>query len=372
MKSPWPLKSLAIILLALLPCALAAQESTTQEGTAQESTAKPKPLPLRLLLKLKEFVDSSAVSGLDRSYVGQPVKPWSAEIRSDINNADLHMTATDHDLEDGSTWTAATHSGPTVSIGAWAGYRGYGLGLSRAIIGSDCKTLSFGATGGSYGVNLRINSYRSGKPEISRKGEDYSDQLEWSTENPLRMRSLFLDAYYMFNRKRFSYAAAYDQSLQQLRSAGSPVAGAMYYHSRVAFADPHNFLLQVLMNDVGKFKFTQASLGAGYAYNWVPARGWLISAMAVPMLTFYNRIPVCTYDLDISEDMKEYHLVQTGEEHINNRVSWNFDTRFAVSYQHNRYYLRAYSHYNHFRYHNSSDHGYTSYWTVYTAFGYRF
>lgn len=339
---------------------------------AEGGDEKRKPWPYRMLMGLKEFVDSSAVSGLDRQYVGQPKQPWSAELRTDINNSELHMKAADRDLGDGTMWNAVTHSGPTVSIGAWAGYRGYGVGLSRAIIGSDCKTFSIGATGGSYGVNLRINSYRSGKPEISAKGENYSDQLEWSTDDPLRMRSLFLDAYYMFNRKRFSYAAAYDQSLQQLRSASSLVAGAMYYHSRVAFADPHNFLLQLLMNDVGKFKFTQASVGAGYAYNWVPARGWLISAMAVPMLTFYNRITVCTYDLDISDDMKEYQLVQTGEEHINNRVSWNFDTRLAVSYQWRRYYLRAYSHYNHFRYHNASDHGHTSYWTVYAAFGVRF
>ena len=339
---------------------------------AEEGGEKRKPWPYRMLMGLKEFVDSSAVSGLDPLYVGQPKRPWSAELRTDINNSDLHMKAADRDLGDGTMWSAVTHSGPTVSIGAWAGYRGYGFGLSRAIIGSDSKTFSIGATGGSYGVNLRINSYRSGKPDISAKGENYSDRLEWSTDDPLRMRSLFLDAYYMFNRKRFSYAAAYDQSLQQLRSAGSLVAGAMYYHSRVAFADPHNFLLQLLMNDVGKFKFTQASVGAGYAFNWVPAQGWLISAMAVPMLTFYNRITVCTYDLDISDDMKEYHLVQTGEEHINNRVSWNFDTRLAISYQWRRYYLRAYSHYNHFRYHNASDHGYTSYWTVYSAFGFRF
>ena len=348
---------------------LMAQDNIAESDSA---TTRRKPLPVRVLLKIKEFVDSSAVSGLDRRYVGQPVRPWSAELRSDINNADLHMTAADRDLNDGTVWRAVTHSGPTVSIGAWAGYRGYGFGLSRAIIGADSKTLSFGATGGSYGVNLRINRYRSGQPEISAKGENYSDRIDWSTDNPLRMRSLFLDAYYMFNRKRFSYAAAYDQSLEQLRSAGSLVAGAMYYHSRVSFADPHNFLLQILMNDVGKFKFTQASIGAGYAYNWVPARGWLISAMAVPMLTFYNRITVCTYDLDISEDMKDYRLIQTGEERINNRVSWNFDTRLALSYQWRRYYLRAYSHYNHFRYHNANDHGYTSYWTVYSAFGFRF
>ncbi len=341
-------------------------------GSDAESGEKRKPLPLRVLLKVKEFVDSSAISGLDRRYVGQPVRPWSAELRTDINNSNLHMKAVDHDLDDGTMWRVITHSGPTVSVGAWAGYRGYGLGYSRAIIGSDCKTFSFGATGGSYGINLRINSYRSGKPDISAKGENYSNELEWSTNNPMRMRSLFLDAYYMFNRKRFSYAAAYDQSLQQLRSAGSLVAGAMYYHSRVAFADPHNFLLQLLMNDVGKFKFTQASVGAGYAYNWVPGRGWLISAMVVPMLTFYNRITVCTYDIDISDDMQEYELELTDEENINNHVSWNFDTRLAVSYQWHRYYLRAYCHYNNFRYNNKSDHGYTSYLTVYTAFGVRF
>ena len=103
---------------------------------AQEGGKKNKPLHLRKLYKVKEFVDSSAVSGLDRRYVGQPMWPWSAKLRTDINNSDLHMKAVDPDLSNGTVWSVVTHSGPTVNIGAWAGYRGYGIGLSRAIIGS--------------------------------------------------------------------------------------------------------------------------------------------------------------------------------------------------------------------------------------------
>lgn len=362
-----------ILLLTLVPMSVMAEVDDDSVEYAR-ATTKRKPLPYRLLMGLKEFVDSSAVSGLDPLYVGQPKLPWSAELRTDINNSMLSMTAKDHDVEGIDSWNASTHSGPTVSIGAWAGYRGYGFGLSWAIGAADNKSFSIGATGGSYGVNLRIKQFRSHKPKVDMNGsDDYNwDNMDIEADDPIKARSLFLDAYYMFNRKRFSYAAAYDQSLQQLRSAGSPVVGAMYYHTRVAFDNLSNFALQVLLNDVGKIKFTQASVGAGYAYNWVPARGWLVSAMAVPMLTYYNRMHVYTYDIDISEDMKDIRVVEKNHERINNRVSWNFDTRLAISYQWQRYYVRAYSHYNQFRYRNKSDYGYTSDWTVYSAFGVRF
>lgn len=350
--------------------------ATLLAASASAADGSRRPWPLRVLLGLKEFVDSSAVQGLDPRYVGQPERPWSAEVRSDITKSTLSMTARDYVVEEVDEWGAKTHGGPTLSVGAWAGYRGYGFGYSRAIVGDQNKTLSFGATGGSYGVNLRINSYESDIPTITMRGTEdgvpYYEEIDWETEAPMRMRSLFLDAYYMFNRKRFSYAAAYDQSLTQLRSAGSAVIGGMYYHSRAAFADQSNFILHLLLNDVGKLTFTQGCLGAGYAYNWVPVKGLLVSVMAVPMLTFHNMITTYTYKTTWQDEQEDFVTKPTGSQDTFNHISWTFDTRLAASYQWSRYYLRAYSHYNMFRYWNNNDHGYTSYWTVYSAFGVRF
>ena len=116
-------------------------------------------------------------------------------------------------------------------------------------------------------------------------------------------------------------------------------------------------------------------------YNWVPARGWLVSAQAMPMLALYNRMNVYTYSL-IGEDglpfekseneYDEYTLVEKDVTKTNNRVTWNFDARFCVCYNWSRWYVRAYAHYNRFSYSNDDEKGRLTDWTAYASLGFRF
>jgi hypothetical protein len=250
--------------------------------------------------------------------------------------------------------------------------------------------------GGSFGINLRINFYRSSQPELQgyHKVGDRAQQFQETLDmdDPIHVRSLFLDGYYFFNGKRFSYAAAYDQSLIQRRSAGSLVAGLMYFHSKMAYDDQSNWPLILLTNDEGRVTFTQANIGAGYAYNWVPAKGWLVSGMVMPMLTFYNRMNSYTYDIltqdgrdlfqlsdeeleHLYEDEEAYRSVVVKESGVNstrNKVGWNFDARLSVVYNWKRTYLRVYGHYNRFHYDNDESAGRLVEWHVYASLGYRF
>jgi len=254
--------------------------------------------------------------------------------------------------------------------------------------------------GGSFGINLRINTYRSNQPDLtlsySNKEMNYNEKSSADLDDPIRVRSLFLDGYYMFNGKHFSYAAAYDQSLIQRKSAGSLMAGLMYYHTSVSFEDRSNWPLMALMKGVGKLKFTQASVGAGYAYNWVPARGWLVNMMVMPMLQFYNRLSAYTYRIyddgvDITDSMvididgtgsETDDVADIDEENIeiregdviktNNRIGLTFDARMAVVYNWSNYYLRLYGYYNRFPYSNDKGHGRLSEWKAYATFGFRF
>ena len=340
--------------------------------------------------KVGHWIDAATGKGIDSSYIEVPERPWQVIAKGIANQSDLHMKST----FDGSQMYQGVVGDVTVeprirtaisrSAGLWVGYRGWGIGYSASIGSNKGVDWDIETASASYYVKLRLHSFEGGDFETRMSGYMADPEDETATpepfeviqplylSSPVKIKTQLLEGVYIFNSSRFSYTAAYDQSVIQRRSAGSLAAGLRYFHSDYDYAHDSNADLILNMNDIGRINTWQLSIGAGYAYNWVPARGWLISAMAVPMLTFYNRITVCTYDLDISEDMKDYRLIQTGEEHINNRVSWNFDTRLALSYQWRRYYLRAYSHYNHFRYHNANDHGYTSYWTVYSAFGFRF
>ena len=341
------------------------------------------------LMWVKTLIDSMAVANVDRSYIEQPKKPWAVEARSSISHSSLEMEA-DWSFEnviDGRI-TAKTDNNYPASLGVWAGYRGYGFGFSKQLSG-DGSTFSLGAMGGSFGINMRINSYRSSTPYVTYSfasgGEVDADAGDVPLDDPIRIRSFFLDGYYMFNGRHFSYAAAYDQSLIQRRSAGSFMAGLMYYHSSVAFDDDSSWPMVLLMKTIGKLKFTQANVGAGYAYNWVPARGWLVSAQVMPMITFYNKTKVCYYDIQddkgksiFSIDSDEidydghYHVVEVNDEATGNRVSWNFDARLSLVYNWSNCYLRVYGHYNRFRYKNDDGIGWLQDWTGYASLGIRF
>ena len=365
-----------VLLLSVVEVSAMAPEQTDQSGI------------LKALYWVKTLIDSSAVSGVDRSYIEQPKRPWAVEVRTDGSNAMLKMNA-DLELKNHTTatMTSVTSKGFTNSLGAWVGYRGYGCGWSKEIAGGNGSTFSLGATGGSFGINFRINSYRSHMPEftyaMNDNGQQVRERFQEELDDPIKVRTVFLDGYYLFNRKHFSYAAAYDQSLIQRRSAGSLMVGAMYHHSSVDFSADSNWGWVYYMNGVGRLKFTQASIGVGYAYNWVPARGWLVNVQAMPTLALYNRTTLYHYLIHVITDKEtieealedpdtEYELVEEETSVTPNKVKLNFDARVSVVYNWQRTYLRVYGHYNRFSYGSDYTWGRLYDWKVYAALGIRF
>lgn len=70
----------------------------------------------------------------------------------------------------------------------------------------------------------------------------------------------------------------------------------MYYHSTIDYSRGNNGDFIYLMNDIGKMKHYQLSLGGGYAYNWVPCKGLLVSGLGMVLLTVFNRLDVWHYN----------------------------------------------------------------------------
>lgn len=365
---------MVIAAIALLPVTVQGQQAEKQSKSLKEK-----------LLKFKALGDSMAVKGLDRNYIEQPVNGFAVEVRSTFHQASLQMN-TLWEMDDSYLKISADmDNGLNTSAGFWLGYRGIGFGLSKVTSGGKGSNLSLGLAGGNYAANIRINSYRSKMPKLSLTGELNGEPVEGyehdEIQDAIKVRSLYLDAYYFFNGKRFSYLAAVDQSLIQRRSAGSLVAGAMYYHTHISYSN--DYVMALLMQGVGKQKFTQASVGGGYAYNWVPARGWLVSVMAMPMLTFYNRTELDYYELkyigdktDNNEIMYEpsdqFESVFVDKEKTSNHIILNYNARLSLVYNWPRLYARVFGHYNYFRYGRHSTSGHLSDWTVYVSLGYRF
>lgn len=401
------MKKLATLLLTLMPLYAAAQDlavtlpipSGTNKGILSVAAdgAKGKPTLLQPIFFLKTLIDSSAVSSIDRNWIEQPKQQLAIEARTTFNQSKLKMETFWE--EDNFTMVSKSNNGFSTSAGLWLGYRGYGLGFSKELGNTTGSTFSFGAMGGRFGLNLRISSYKSDMPDIYFNGEQVSGRniSDDRLDDPINVRNFFLDGYYMLNGKHFSYSAAYDNSLIQRRSAGSVVIGGMYFHSRVDYSADSNWLLTALMKDVGMVKFTQGSIGMGYAYNWVPARGLLVNAMAMPMFTFYNRTTKYLYDFAMIDpngkiideeylaglDEGEYYdilfdpktkisAVNEREEKTGNKPKFNFDMRLCVTYNWDRWYVRAYGHFNLFRYGSDLVSGRMTDWTAYAALGFRF
>ena len=98
-----------------------------------------------------------------------------------------------------------------------------------------------------------------------------------------------LNAYYIFNHRKYSYPAAFNQSTCQRKSAGSLMLGAGY--TRHSLDLDHHKLQTTLQNNMpgmteqldsglmfDNIKYTDISLSLGYGYNWVFARNWVLSA----------------------------------------------------------------------------------------------
>lgn len=359
--------------------------------------------------KLGTFLDSMAVSGIDRRYIDAPQKPWQILLKGNINQSDLKLSSTIYNAEErfdfmkgDMVWEPHVKTKPATYAGLWAGYRGYGLGYSWNIGGDKGHILTVGVTGGSYGANLRIHWFDNDEPNVYYTGNallditdegnriyypiNYSDNVELGS--PIKTRALFFDGFYLFNGRKCSYAAAYDQSVIQKRSAGSLMAGAMYFHSTTHYDTDNNADFILFMDDVGRFKSWQASAGVGYIYNWVPAKGLLISGMAIPMATFYSHHKLWRYDSNLKDvvksgglddlydvdeaDYRIWESKQNGVESMNSSLKWNIDARLSITYEwDNRLFFNAYGQFSNFQFKTDEFNGRLNDWYINTSIGIR-
>lgn len=390
-----------------------------------------------LFQRAKSFADRTVVHGVDTNYVKTPERPWQVSLKSRVAQTDLQM----HSVVDGAELFDGEGLMPFIrglgdmatdprfmtrvstSLGVKVGYKGLSASYSFPVGGDKSQNISLRSTGSWYAVNLRWHKFKTKTARTHYAGavqprdvdydeatEDYNffdsgDPYTWDeTEkeelaSPISIKTLIFDGFYIFNRKTFSYAAAYNQKTIQVRSAGSPIVGLMGYYADFDYDNRLNADLIYEMDGIGRLRQYQLALGAGYAYNFVPAKGWLISAMAMPMVTVVNRTRINTYDSNfkelahahlleqvINEALKEetgeempltdysneYQLQSTGVHSRNNRIALNFTTRLSVTYNWDRYFINANGQFNNFNYKHKAMHGHLNDWYINASVGMRF
>ena len=278
------------------------------------------------LHQVQQYLDDKAKSKVDPGYIEVPDKPWRVILRYKEN---MVLVDYDHSIDFPATneraeWKLRFEPPIASSVGFWVGYRGTGFSYSKSLTKNAGRYYSFSSTGAKYGFNFRLRRFQTQDAQFS--ATDYKDgQLSeepydtaFSMPSPVWIRSVYLNGYYVFNGRRYSQAAAYNQSVIQRRSAGSLLLGATWYQSSFDYSDIANGYFMIFAGGIYRIKEHQANLGVGYGYNWVPFRGLVVNAMAMPTISVYNRVKVYKNDFN-------YYLAP--EEPIDDYGEWDMETK---------------------------------------------
>ena len=210
----------------------------------------------------------------DTTYITRPKTRWTLITRLNFSGMDIESKGYDQGRRFKSVMQANRKT--TISLGA--SYLGVALSLSLNPAQLAGKYHDFEINFKSYGRRFGFDvSYTDAK---NFKGWYDADGLPRYTlpDGTLAVKTLNANAFYIFNHRRFSYPAAFSHNYIQRRSAGSFLLAASFQWQH-AFHD---------WDQDTKLRMTNIGLGAGYGYNFVPHRGWLLHLSALPTFILYS------------------------------------------------------------------------------------
>ena len=311
-------------LLLLLNVAAQAQETTDSVTTDSVSTQTTKQKLMARLSQVQQLLDAKARAKVDSNYIEVPKKPWRVVLRykESVYDVDYSNSVGSPAAGDGMDWEMRFEPPLSASLGVWAGYRGLGVSVAKSLGKKKGTSLSFSCTGARYGANLRLRGFDIDEATLTGTIYEGGQVLHGTSDAhfraPVSIASLYLNGYYVFNGRRYSQAAAYNQSVIQRRSAGSLLLGATWYMAALDYSDDKNTGMILLSRNIGRINVQQGNIGVGYGYNWVPFRGFVVNVMAMPALCFYNRMKVYKYD-------SNYEIAES-EGQVDDYGQWNPDT----------------------------------------------
>jgi hypothetical protein len=364
------------------------------------------------LHQVQQYLDTKAKSKVDPHYIEVPDKPWRVIMRYKENVVDVdYSQSLDIDVTNEHTdWNLCFEPPAASSIGFWVGYRGTGFSFAKSLTKNAGRYYSFSSTGAKYGFNFRLRRFKTQDARFSATDLDKGTGVETHVDTtvtmpePVWIRSVYINGYYVFNGRRYSQAAAYNQSVIQRRSAGSLLIGATWYQSSFDYSDYKNAVFMIIGHGIHRIKVHQANLGVGYGYNWVPLRGLVVNAMAMPTVSLFNRVKAykyeTNYDLSPKDPVDDYgdwnpetrrwangktHKPLLMHDNSNSQFDYwdiepevhnsmfqlNLDLRIGIAYNWSNYFIGAQAQYNNFRY--KSDDGHVNIFDAYArvAFGVR-
>ena len=378
----------------LFPLNIAAQQQETIDSVSARDSTRTL---MGRLHQVQHFLDEKARKKVDPHYIEVPEKPWRVVLRYKENAVDVDYSHTletlDPEEHSYADWSLCFTPPVAASIGFWVGYRGTGISFSKSLARNAGRYFSISTTGAKYGFNFRLRRFSTSAVTFDSEthivGQDVQEYHEEDDmPSPVWIRSVYANGYYVFNGRRYSQAAAYNQSVIQRRSAGSLLAGLTWYQSSFDYSDVENSVFMELARGIGRMKVHQANLGIGYGYNLVPFRGLVVNAMAMPTVSVYNRVKTYYYDFNynipdseaadpddygqwnsatktwangkthkpliITDEMTEYpadaECWETGSDTEYSWLQFNVDLRLGIAYNWRNYFIGLQAQFNNFRY----------------------
>lgn len=281
------------LLSALLSLSLLVQpapaDSLRPDSMTKQTTLKKKIGLFRRIVR--------SFSDIDTLYVKPNYYNFTSMVQNTNYLQNYRLSATDGE---GNSQALSMRPSPSVAIGPYFGYQWIFLGYTFDV--SHPKSM-----GKSSEFNLSLYSaplgcdfvYVKNKGNFRLRRATGFENVEPKSVNEMAFtgmdaRTLSFSAYYVFNHRKFSYPATYNQSTVQRRSCGSWMMGAGFSQQHLNF-DYTRLPDELLYNPDGsekiieELKFSNVNynyyyLSGGYAYNWVIIPNLTLGASFMPSI----------------------------------------------------------------------------------------
>ncbi len=222
------------------------------------------------------------------------------------------------------------------NLGFGFNYKKFGLGIAFGLPRSEDrdrvygKTQRFDVQGSMYGKKFGADGFfQAYKGYYNSNPKDFVD---WTNDafpqlNTMRVLSVGLAAFYVFNSDRYSYRAAFVRDEMQKESAGSFLLGIFgnFDESRtdsgfVPEEFPEDLRREI---DVKEFQNLAMGISVGYAYNLIIKRRFIFGMALLPGFG-YQRVTV----KELNDNVKK-----------EDQPAGQLLTRIGLGYEHPSFYL---------------------------------
>lgn len=319
-----------------------AEEVKVAKAAEQSKAAKAEKKPSKGLLffyRTGDWIDRYLMRGIDTNYIALPEHSWRLAYTNAMVGVNSNLTSFSAEQNNGfQTVTLLNRTTPSVDLGFYAGYRGFGFGYSWDAIHAYAQRLSFSLGSKFIGIDFNIHTSTNIRTYL-QLGNDQN----WDFgKDKVVITNASLNLWYALNARHYSHQAAVKQSYIQKKTAGSLLLHLAYTSSQVQLRDTLRYtdnnvpLLPLLMSNLTAIRTRQIAVGIGYGINYTPNKGKVVlHASAAAMLVTYT-VNLASYFLpdSIAEGLPDdpmYNLNPSFPVHVTGNM------RAAVSWEINKW-----------------------------------